>query len=147
MAGNWSKGTFSMVKKFTIAGRDLGKGYESSRALSFTPDGQVEMYLCFYTFDGYCHSHAFTCIKGVAGAEGNVLHIKARSGKFRGVYGGMCGSSRNNFAREMTADEAAKSVYKFYWSRQSHHGRDYLITRFEPNAEDSAGDLFLKTNL
>jgi hypothetical protein len=55
-----------MVKKFTIAGRDLGKGYESSRALSFTPDGQVEMYLCFYTFDGYCHSHAFTCIKGVA---------------------------------------------------------------------------------
>ena len=97
-----------MVNFFTYDGKDLGPGYESSRALSLTPDGQVEMYLYFNTYDGYCHSHAFTYIKGQARLEGNVLHIKAESGKYRGVYGGTCSSSRKDFARNMTPEEVAK---------------------------------------
>ncbi len=144
--GKWSKGSFNMVNFFTYDGKDLGPGYESSRALSFTPDGQVEMYLYFHTFDGYCHSHAFTYIKGPARVEGNVLHINAKSGKYRGAYAGMCGSSRKDFARDMTSDEVAKSVYKLYWSRQNHNGKEYLVTSFEPNADDSASDFFEKAN-
>ncbi len=146
IVGKWSKGSFNMVNFFTYDGKDLGRGYESSRALSITPDGQVEMYLYFHTFDGYCHSHAFTYIKGQAKVEGNMLHIKVQSGKYRGVYGGMCGSSRNNFARDMTADEVAKSVYTLYWSRQNNNGKEYLVTKFEPNADDSASDFFIKTD-
>jgi hypothetical protein len=146
MLGKWSKGSFNMVNFFTYDRKDLGKGYESSRALSFTPDGQVEMYLYFHTYDGYCHSHAFTYIKGEARVEGNVLHIKARSGKYRGVYGSLCSLSLKDFARDMTPEEVANSVYKFYWSRQHYNGKEYLVTKFEPNAEDSASDFFVKTD-
>jgi hypothetical protein len=146
MVGKWSKGAFNMVNFFSYDGKDLGPGYESSRALGFTPDGQVEMYLYFHTFDGYCHSHAFTYIKGVARVEGNVLNIKAQSGKYRGAYAGMCGSSRKDFARDMTAEEVAKSVYKLYWSRQQDNGKEYLVTSFEPNASDSESDFFVKTD-
>jgi hypothetical protein len=144
--GKWSKGSFNMVDFFTYDGRYLSKGYESSRALSFTRDGQVEMYLYFHTYDGYCRSHAFTYIKGEARVEGNVLHIKAQSGKYRGVYGSICSPSLKNFTRDMTPDEVTKSVYKFYWSRQSYNGKEYLVTKFEPNAEDSASDFFVKTD-
>lgn len=146
MLGKWTKGAFNMVNFFTYDGKDLGPGYESSRALSFTPDGQVEMFLYFHTFDGYCHSHAFTYIKGEARVEGNELHIKAQSGKYRGTYAGLCGSSRKDFARNMTPEEVAGSVYKFYWSRQSHNGKGYLVTKFEPNASDPASDFFVKTD-
>jgi hypothetical protein len=142
--GKWTKGAFNMVNFFTYDGKDLGPGYESSRALSFTPDGQVEMFLYFHTFDGFCHSHAFTYIKGEARVEGNELHIKAQSGKYRGTYSRSCG--RTDFARNMTAEEVAASVYKFYWSRQSHNGKEYLVTKFEPNASDPASDFFVKTD-
>ncbi len=146
MLGKWSKGSFNMINFFTYDGKDMGRGYESSRALSFTADGQVEMFLYFHTNDGYCHSHAFTYIKGEARVEGNVLHIKAQSGKYRGSYAGMCGSSGKDFARDMTPGEVAASVYKFYWSRQSDNGKEYLVTRFEPDASDPASDFFVKTN-
>ncbi len=146
IVGKWSKGSFNMTRFFTYDGKDEGPGYESSRALHFTPDGQVEMFLYFHTFDGYCHSHAFTYIKGVARVEGNVLHIKAQSGKYRGAYAGMCGSTRNDFARNMTPEEVDKSVYKLYWSRQNENGKEYLVTKFEPNASDSESDFFLKTD-
>jgi hypothetical protein len=146
MLGKWTKGAFNMVNFFTYDGKDLGPGYESSRALSFTPDGQVEMFLYFHTFDGFCHSHAFTYIKGEAQVEGDVLQIKAESGKYRGAYAGSCGSSRKDFARNMTAEEVAKSVYKFYWSRQNRNGKEYLVTKFKADADDSASDFFAKTD-
>jgi hypothetical protein len=146
LIGKWSKGSFNMVDFFTYDGKYTGTGYESSRALSFTPDGQVEMFLSFNTYDGYCRSHAFTYIKGEARAEGNVLHIKAQSGKYRGVYGSICVPSLKNFARDMTPEEVEKSVYKFYWSRQSDNGKEYLVTKFEPDASDAGSDFFVKTD-
>jgi hypothetical protein len=146
IVGKWRKGFFNMTRFFTYDGKDQGPGYESSRALNITPDGQVEMFLYFHTFDGYCHSHAFTYIKGVVKVEGNVLNIKAQSGKYRGAYGGACGSSRTDFARDMTAEEVAKSVYKLYWSRRKDNGKEYLVTSFEPNASDSESDFFEKTD-
>ena len=146
MLGKWVKGSFNMVEFFTYTGRYTSKGYESSRALSFTADGQVEMYLYFHTNDGYCHSHAFTYIKGEARVEGNVLHIKALSGKYRGTYGSICVPSLKDFARDMTPEEVAEAVYKFYWERQSENGKEYLVTKFEPNASNAASDFWVKTN-
>jgi hypothetical protein len=144
MLGKWVKGSFNMINFFTYDGKDLGRGYESSRALSFTPDGQVEMFLYFHTYDGFCRSHAFTYIKGEATVEGNVLHIKAQSGKYRGTYSLSCGFT--DFARDMTPEEVEKSVYKFYWSRQSDNGKEYLVTKFEPDASDAASDFWVKTD-
>jgi hypothetical protein len=51
-------------------------------------------------------------------ADGNKLTITALSGKYRGAYGGYCGSSRKDFERDMTKEEVQKSVYKFYWERE-----------------------------
>jgi hypothetical protein len=145
LEGQWLKGYFNMNNFFTYDGKDLGKGYESSRALSFTKDGRVEMYLYFHTFDGYCHSHAFTYIKGVAHTDGDKLTITAISGKYRGAYSGYCGSSRKNFEREMSAEEVKKSVYKFYWTREKRNGKEYLVTRSNRNDDDSSSDFFLKS--
>jgi hypothetical protein len=145
MEGQWLKGTFNMTNFWSYDGQDLGKGYESSRALTFTKEGRVEMYLYFHIFDGYCHSHAFTYIKGIAVADGDKLTITALSGKYRGAYGGYCGSSRKNFERDMTKEEVEKSVYKFYWEREKRNGKEFLVLRHNRKDEDSASDFYRKS--
>ncbi|MDB5241549.1 MAG: hypothetical protein JWP57_2174 [Spirosoma sp.] len=145
LVGKWLKGSFSMTNFFTYDGQDLGKGYESSRALNITKDGQAEVFLYFHTFDGYCHSHAFTYVKGRATVEGDQLTITATSGRYRGAYGGSCGG-RNGFDRAMTSDEVGKQVFKLYWTIEKRDGQRYLVTKFNRGDEDSASDFFKPTN-
>jgi hypothetical protein len=145
LVGKWLKGSFSMTNFFTYDGQDLGKGYESSRALNLTRDGQGELFLYFHTFDGYCHSHAFTYVKGRVTVEGDVLTITATSGRYRGAYTGACGS-RSGFDRAMTSSEVQQQVIKLYWSVEKRDGQTYLVTKFDRTANDSASDFFKPTN-
>ncbi|ARK11085.1 hypothetical protein A6C57_12540 [Fibrella sp. ES10-3-2-2] len=141
LTGKWLKGAFSMVNFFTYDGQDLGRGYESSRALHITKDGQAELYLYFHTFDGYCHSHAFTYIKGKATVDGDMLTITGTSGRYRGAYSGACGS-RSGFDRAMTSAEVQQQVIKLYWHVETRDGQKYLVTKFDRSADDSGSDFF-----
>ncbi len=145
LVGKWLKGTFSMTNFFTYDGRDLGKGYESSRALNITKDGQAELFLYFHTFDGYCHSHAFTYVKGRVTVNGDVLTVTGTSGKYRGAYSGACGT-RSGFDRPMTSSEVQKQVFELYWDIETRDGQKYLVTKFDRSADDSASDFFKPTN-
>ena len=145
LVGKWLKGSFSMTNFFTYDGRDLGRRYESSRALNITSDGQAELFLYFHTFDGYCHSHAFTYVKGRVNIDGDLMTITASSGRYRGAYSGACGS-RSGFDRAMTDSEVQQQVLKLYWSVGKRDGQSYLITKFNRDADDSASDFFKPAN-
>jgi hypothetical protein len=147
LVGKWQKGSFSMINYFTYDGRDLGKGYESTRALHFTKNGQAEVFIYVHSYNSavYCHSHGFTYTKGTVAINGNQLTIKPRAGRYRGAYAGNCGSLAN-FDRPMTEAEVAKQELKFYWSRESRSGKNYLVLRSNPNANDVSSDFFSPTS-
>jgi hypothetical protein len=136
LAGQWQKGNFPMADFFTFDGR-TPQSADSSFALSLSGDGQAEIYLYLPGYDGTCRSHTLAHVKGTVQVDGDRLTLTGQSGQYRGVYEGTCGRP---FERPMTAAEAGKYVFKFYWSREQRDGKTYLVAR--SGRETTGGEYF-----
>jgi len=145
LAGKWLNGTFSMSNWWSYNGTKYeGNPYSSSRAISFSKNGDVEFFQVLKSFNGSCSSEAFTYFKGTVAfdEEDGSFTIHPQKGNFRGYYSCAAG---NNFNRAATREEL-KPIKLFWGYGPDNNGVNWLITAFSEDAPQTEYTYFKQTN-